>query len=197
VSTADTFSGSDVRRLLALGAGEFAHVNGPLAPHLLRTELLLRRWGNREALCTAGLYHAVYGTAGIRGSLASLASRSEVARVIGSEAETLVYLYGSCDRDIFHPRIGTVDQRRFVDRFTTAEQAISEGQLRDFCELTVANELELALANDRFRAKHRAELVSLFGRMEGLLSKAASQAYRGALCPDVLKREWRRVKPGI
>jgi len=38
------------RRLLALGADEFPHVAGSLAPHLLRTASLLQQWGNRPAL---------------------------------------------------------------------------------------------------------------------------------------------------
>lgn len=173
---------SDYRRLHLLGADTFAHVNGTLAPHLAETERLLRAWGNRDAVCTAGLYHAVYGTVGIRGSLAGLQRRDEIARAIGAEAEAIVYLYGSCDRDVFHPRIGTSDQYRFADRFTGRERVVTPRELCDFCELTVANELELALANAAFRAKHRADLTNLFDRMRGSISVGASDAYRRALC---------------
>src|SRR4051812_20950107 len=60
------------RQLLALGADHFPHVAGSLAPHLSRTAALLQQWGNRPALCLAGLYHAVYGTDGIVGSLVAL-----------------------------------------------------------------------------------------------------------------------------
>jgi hypothetical protein len=59
-------------RLQALGAGEFAHLNGPRSEHLRNTESLLRRWGSRDALCAAGLYHAVYGTDAIEGKLVGL-----------------------------------------------------------------------------------------------------------------------------
>lgn len=172
------------RYLLELGADEFAHVGGSLALHLRGTEALLRRWGNREAVCLAGLYHAVYGTAGIRGSLASLAMRDTIAEVIGAESEALAYLYGACERETFHPRIGTPDALLFADRFTGSQYAITEPGLRDFCELTIANELELALASQRFRARHRAELTGLVERMEGLVSGAALDACRRALHPD-------------
>ena len=47
--------------LRALGADAIAHVAGSLAAHLERTEGWLRRFGAREALCRAGLWHAVYG----------------------------------------------------------------------------------------------------------------------------------------
>ena len=169
------------QRLLALGAGEFAHVSGSLAAHLHGTEALLRRWGSREALCLAGLYHAVYGTDGIVGSLASIGARKRIAELIGEESERIAYLYGACARDTFHPRIGAPDELRFADRFTRTEYPIEPSLLRDFCELTVANELELAFGNAPFRAKHRTTLRDLFDRMARHLSEPARTAYRKRL----------------
>lgn len=165
-----------IAALHALGASGFVHVNGTLERHLRRTQRLLRRWGSRDALCLAGLYHAVYGTAGITGRLVGLRARKAIADVIGDEAERMVYLYGACDRERFHPRIGTPVQYLFADRFADSEYAIVEAQLRDFCELTAANELELALASPHFKLRHRAALSHLFGRMGDLLTGAARRA---------------------
>jgi len=170
------------RCLETLGGDRFPHVNGSLAEHLRGTEALLRRWGSRDALCAAGLFHAVYGTAGIRGSLVGLASRGTINDLIGAEAEALAYLYGACDRATFHPRIGTPAQLRFADRFTTSQYRIGEAQLRDFCELTLANELELAASGAAFLARNRTELCELFERMRGLVSEAGFDAYRATLC---------------
>lgn len=174
-------------RLLDLGANRFPHVAGSLARHLRGTEALLRRWGNRNALCLAGLYHAVYGTEGIRGSLVRLDGRPSIAHIIGSEAEHIVYLYGACARARFHPRIGTRDQLRFVDRFTMSEYAIAEATLRDICELTLANELELASSSEAFRTEYRADLLDLFDRMRGLVSASGCAAFRRALREDGAK----------
>lgn len=164
------------RHLRALGAAEFAHVHGTLERHLHGTERLLRLWGNREAVCIAGLYHAVYGTDGITGRLVGLDARNAIAEVIGVEAEALAYLYGACDRERYHPRIGTPAQQVFVDRFTATSYAISAPTLRDFCEITVANELELALRNPRFRQRRAGELMPLFDRMRGIVSGSAFDA---------------------
>jgi hypothetical protein len=164
------------RRLLALGADEFPHVAGSLAPHLLRTASLLQQWGNRPALCLAGLYHAVYGTDGIRGSLVALEHRGVIAGIIGSEAESVAYLYGACDRDAFHPRIGTGAPLQFVDRFTLSEYPIQDTALRDFCELTLANELDLVQSSDAFSIKHRGELARLAGQMREFVSANAHDA---------------------
>lgn len=167
--------------LVAFGADAFSHVSGSLARHLVETERLLRSWKSRDALCLAGLYHAVYGTDGIRGSLAGLDRRGAIVGIIGAEAETLAYLYGACARATFHPRIGTPDQLRFADRFTASEYPIAEASLRDFCELTVANELELALASDAFRMEYAAELSAFFRRMEGLVSAECERTWRAVL----------------
>jgi hypothetical protein len=166
-------------RLAALGAGEFAHVAGTLAPHLRETAALLARWGNREALCMAGLYHAVYGTAGIHGALVAPAQRAVIADAIGAEAEAIVYLYGACDRDAFHPRIGTPHEARFVDRFSGSEYPISQSALDDFCELTIANEFELARTSAAFCAKHGTSIAHLAERMHAHVGSAALAACRG------------------
>jgi hypothetical protein len=167
--------------LLDLGADAFGHVSGSLAQHLRRTEALLRSWRNREALCLAGLYHAVYGTHGIRGSLVALDARRAIADIIGAEAEKAAYLYGACDRRRFHPRIGTHEQLRFFDRFTASEYAITEAALRDFCEITLANELELATSSKAFRMEYGRELAAFFGRMQHLVSEAGFESLRRTL----------------
>jgi len=164
------------RRLLELGAAEFPHVAGSLGPHLLRTASLLRRWGGRPALCLAGLYHAVYGTDGIRRSLVALDRRGAIADMIGRDAESIAYLYGACDRDAFHPRIGIGAPLRFVDRFTLTEYPIEEVALRDFCELTLANELELARSSDAFAIKHRGDIARLARQMRQLVTANAYDA---------------------
>jgi hypothetical protein len=171
--------------LIALGAAGVSHVSGTLAAHLRRTGALLRSWGGRDALCLAGLYHAVYGTAGFQDKLLDVSRRQSIAEVIGPEAEAIAYLYGACDRARYHPRIGTAAQSRFADRFTGAEHTLSTAALRDFCELTVANEVELATTSERFRRRYGSELCVFFDRMHGLLSEAAVGAYRRTLALDV------------
>ena len=171
------------RDLRALGAAAVPHVAGTLLPHLERTRDWLRRFGAREALCRAGLWHAVYGTAGIDGVLVSHAARREIAARIGDEAERIVYRYAACDRDRFHPRIGTGDELRFADRFTGRDGRITRAALRDFCELTLANELDLVVSNETFRGKHRHDLAALLARMRPHASYAAAAALRDALAP--------------
>jgi hypothetical protein len=53
--------------------------------------------------------------------------------------------------------------------------------LRDFCELTLANELELASSSAAFRRKHRDDLLALTERMHAYVSVAAYAAMRETL----------------
>ncbi len=162
--------------LAALGADAFPHVSGSLAGHLCRTSSLLAQWGARAALCAAGRFHAVYGTDGIEGELLAPTERSRVAATIGDEAERVAYLYGACTRDRYHPRLGTDAESRFVDRFTATEYPIVRASLHDFCELTLANELELARSSPAFRVKHGVALAELASRMHPHVSPAALAA---------------------
>ncbi|WP_434361209.1 hypothetical protein NF212_22680 [Parasalinivibrio latis] len=164
------------RVLQALGAGEFAHLNGSLIAHLQGTYQLLRTWAASETLCDAGLFHAAYGTAGFDGSLISLDTRSEIANTIGGDAEALVYLYCCCDRDYTFPKI-TPDSFPFRDRFTGKEFELEPETARQFCELTVANELELVISSDEFKAKYGDELRVLFADMNPYLSEPAREAW--------------------
>lgn len=129
----------------------------------------------------AGLFHAAYGTAGFDDNMVSLSQRHEIAGVIGEEAESLVYLYCSCDREEVFAQFGHKKSILFRDRFTDAQFELTDKQAADFCELTVANELELVLADASFRANYGAELLELFLRMDNYLSDSAQSTYRAAL----------------
>ena len=167
--------------LKELGAGDFQHLNGSLEAHLKGTECLLKKWGSSDLLQVAGLFHAAYGTAGFDETMVSLNQRKEIAKVIGIDEEALVYLYCSCDRDFVFPQFESNSRIRFRDRFDGRQFDLDESTTRLFCELTVANELELVLASDDFKSKYGAELLELFKSMHRYLSPNARKSYAEAL----------------
>jgi len=166
---------------MSFGAGDFEHLNGSLIAHLTGTYDLLNRWGASKVACDAGLFHAAYGTAGFNEAMVSLNKRNGIAKVIGAEAEKLVYLYCSCDRDFTFPNFKKSGSVLFRDRFSGKEFELSDEQAKEFCEITVANELELILASDEFKAKYGEELLELFISMEKYLSEQAIATYKSAL----------------
>ena len=172
---------SRFKALMALGAGDFEHLNGSLVDHLKGTRELLRHWGAADYLCDAGLFHAAYGTAGFVETMVDLNQRTNIRQVIGAEAESLVYLYCSCDRDyVFTPDIGQ-SAIKFKDRFTQERFVLDAVQARAFCELTVANELELVLSSADFAAQYGADLYRLFDNIGYYLSEQAIDAYRSRM----------------
>ncbi|MFD5267349.1 DUF6817 domain-containing protein [Streptomyces sp. NPDC058335] len=158
--------------LRELGAGTLAHPGGTLLAHLLRVRSRLAGWGARPALRLAGLCHAFYGTDGFPSALLPLDRRGELVAAIGEEAEAIVYFYASCDREASYPMLAGSDPR-FQDRFTGTRRIPAPCLLRDFADLTAANELDLADLDPAFRERWGPGLLALFTRFRPLLSGAA------------------------
>ncbi|MEV5148809.1 DUF6817 domain-containing protein [Streptomyces sp. NPDC052727] len=171
-----------VALLRGLGAPGLAHPGGTLLAHLGRVERQLADWGARPALRLAGLCHACYGTDGFATGLLPLDRRADLAAVIGTEAETIVYLYASCDRSATYRTLAEPDGA-FHDRFTGRAHVPERGPRRDIAELTAANELDLAREDPSFRARWGPDLLALFTRLRPLLSRPAWEA-----CESVLSR---------
>lgn len=163
--------------LLDRGAGELAHPGGTLYEHLARVAELLAAWGADEDLQAAGLCHACYGTDGYPQPLLAPSERLVLADLIGIRAESLVYLYGSCDRDLVYPALGGAGPVSFRDRFTGQMHTPREADVRSFTELTAANELDIIRHNPATAAQHGTVLRELFTRARPRLTEAAWQAW--------------------
>src|SRR5262245_1786006 len=169
--------------LEAHGAGAIEHPGGTLLAHLCRTADLLVSWGASPALIAAGLCHATYGTDGFPTALLPTSRRGEVVEVIGATAEEIVYFYASCDRGTFLPQLGRHEPPRFRDRFTRAEFHPESEMVRQFVELTFANELDIAAHSPPFAQTYGSSLVEQFSRCRALASAAANAAAARLLRP--------------
>ena len=163
--------------LLARGAGQRPHPGGTLHEHLLRVADLLAEWGGGQHLQAAGLCHACYGTDGYDQPLLALAERPVLAALVGARAESLVYLYGSCDRAAVYPVLAGPGPVPFRDRFTGRTITPPEPDISAFTELTAANELDILRHNPAMAAQHGAALLQLFARARPRLTDAAWQAW--------------------
>lgn len=163
--------------LLDRGAGRLPHPGGTLYEHLVRVAALLADWGASEELQAAGLCHACYGTAGFPDALLSLDERPVLSALAGEQAESLVYLYGSCDRAAVYPVLKEPGPVPFLDRFTGRTHTPPDRDIRAFTELTAANELDVIRHNAALAARHGAELRQLFTNARHQLTDAAWQAW--------------------
>ncbi len=169
--------------LLACGTDRLEHPGGTLYEHLARVAALLAEWGAEEVLQYAGLCHACYGTDGYGEVLLSVADRAELAALIGTRAESLVYLYGSCDRRATYPRLADPAPVPFRDRFTGRVVTPVELDIRAFLELTAANELDVVQHNPAIASQHGAALLRLFTCARRRLSDAAWLSCTKLLAP--------------
>jgi catechol 2,3-dioxygenase-like lactoylglutathione lyase family enzyme len=148
---------------------------------VVRVAHLLAEWGADERVEASGLCHACYSTDGYGRALRAISERSLLAELIGEEAESLVYLYGSCDRVAVYPTLAGSTPVRFRDRFTGEILAPVERDIRAFVELTAANELDVIRHNPVVAAKHGEELFELVRRTRPRVSDAAWEAWEGEL----------------
>jgi hypothetical protein len=167
----------DMEKLALWGAGEIDHPGGTLLAHLGRTRDLLMDWAAPDYLVQAGLFHAAYATDGFAIPLLQLDQRDLLRDEIGVQAEAVVYFYASCDRSATYPTIGESKICVFRDRYAGENITPPDQDLRDFVELTMANELDLVAQNPDFSAQYGDGFRELFGGWLGLASDAAKAHY--------------------
>jgi hypothetical protein len=168
-------------KLVVWGAGDIEHPGGTLLAHLGRTADMLREWGAPDYLVQAGLFHAAYGTDGFAPSLLRLDQRDVLRAEIGEQAEAFVYFYASCDREATYPTIGAGKTCIFRDRYASKNTTPSEQALRDFVELTMANELDLVAQNPEFAAQYADGFNELFGGWLDLATGPAKKHFKSVL----------------
>jgi hypothetical protein len=128
--------------LLVRGADELDHTGGTLYVHLHRVAKRLTALGASDTLVLAGLAHAAYGTDGFPTHLFDWQTERPVLEsVIGSDAELIVYRYGSCDRETTWRDLA--EHHTVTDRFTGTSEELNTADLRDLVDLTIVNELDV------------------------------------------------------
>ena len=130
-------TGERLALLRRLGYAELTHDSHvPFLSHLLGTRRLLVSWGERPALCDAGLFHSAYGTEYFQPD--HPASRDEVTALIGPVAEEIAYAWCTIRRDTL-----AVDEPHAVEVRDAAEPWELGARLaRDVATLWAADTVE-------------------------------------------------------
>jgi 50S ribosomal protein L16 3-hydroxylase len=143
VTSLGSESVASIHLLVELGAKRHPHTTHTLFDHLVRTAATLKRWGGRDALWKAGLFHSCYGTEFFTSALLPWSDRARVAEVAGADAENVAHLFCGIDRpSIFR----ALERGAPYVVVTTAESkgeiAVSAQELEDLVWLLWANTLE-------------------------------------------------------
>ncbi|WP_433830536.1 DUF6817 domain-containing protein [Actinoplanes sp. CA-015351] len=170
----------DVRAWLQeRGADTVKHPGGTLYKHLCRVSDRLADLGHSPQVQAAGLTHAAYGTDGFDLALLFWQERDELRGLVGAEAEELVYLYGSCDRDRSWPRLAETGE--VTNRFTGAMSSLKGEQLQVFVDLTAVNELDVIDKDPSILARNRTFFTELFTAWSKVASEPVAKEMRLAL----------------
>lgn len=161
---------------LSLGADRLQHPGGTLLAHLGRVHALTVEWCATPRTQLAAICHATYGTDGFPHALVPITERQRLEDALGSDAESLVYLYGACDRTRTYRRLGD-EPAHFHDRFTGHTAALEGDDLVDFAVLTIANELDVARFA-RLSQPNRSDIRGLTQALATYAPGAASHALR-------------------
>ena len=161
------------------GAESIGHAGGSLYDHLGRVHDRLAGHDLGDDLRLAGLTHAAYGTDGFAVSLLDVARRQRLRDVIGARAEAIVYRYGGCDRGHTWRALGTTGLVR--SRFTGAVEAPTPAELRDFADLSIVNELDVAEREPEIARRHGDHFRTIFAGWAALASPAVLADARAVL----------------
>ena len=131
-----------IEQLESFGVLENTHSHSTLLDHLKGTYNILKNWEVEEALCLAGLCHSIYGTESYKKETVSLDQRSVINKLIGKEAEELVYLFGAHQKENFWDFLDRENSFVIHDRFTYQVVPVSYQQISQLVTLTLANWLE-------------------------------------------------------
>lgn len=147
--------------LIALRTPDHYHSERSLYDHLLGTWTLLDRWDHPDTLCSAGLFHSIYGVQNRYVRADRFGRRDAIRAVIGEPAERLVYLFCSL------PRGSYLGER---------PGSINADEQRALIEIEVANLLEQTPRVPHFCAETRAQIIDRLAVAQALMSPQARAA---------------------
>lgn len=126
--------------LKQLGFADLEHDSHvPFISHLIGTRRVLAQWGERPAMCDAGLFHSAYGTEYF--PVDQDVDRSQVQAVIGDEAEAIAHAWCTIRRDTIELGDGTAPAT-VIDRTTDQRIDLTDDRLADIATLWAADTVE-------------------------------------------------------
>ncbi len=135
---------SDTNRVFLvdiLGCESIPHGDRNLWEHLKGTEALLWKWRQPDAIQDAGLFHSIYGTSQFKHCSFPIEGRHIIRRLIGAEAEELVFEFCTMNRSKWPWGAYLPSERRAVLYTIEAANLIDQGDLPENVAVLMATGL--------------------------------------------------------
>lgn len=117
-----------------------SHQRGTLYDHLTGTYNYLASWGAQEHVCSAGLFHSVYGTTIFCHQSVPYNDRQYIRTHIGEKGEDLVYTFSIINRP--SGLITAIQDGYVFDTISQTKRPVSHEKLGELIEIEIANLLE-------------------------------------------------------
>jgi hypothetical protein len=143
--TAEAYEGYPAYKayLLAHGAKNQAHSGYTLWSHLSGVYDILQRAKQPEYVCTAGLFHSVYGTRSFKPVTIEKTKRAEVAELIGQQAEALAFAFCELPRPkLFEVALRSKQIPKDISAFAHSGNEAQTRFYQDLLALECANLIE-------------------------------------------------------
>jgi hypothetical protein len=129
--------------LVGIGVEQVGHTGKSYLSHLVGVYRDLEARGHSADVCSAGMFHSIYGTERFRGFTLPLERRAEVRGLIGERAERLAYLNCAMDRSSFDRAAARHEgPYRLLDRLTGQWEELSAEDFDDLCRVHLYDWLE-------------------------------------------------------
>ncbi len=126
--------------LKKLDSDKIPHQRGTLYDHLTGTYNYLASWGAQEHVCSAGLFHSIYGTTIFQHRSVPHSNREQIKKIIGEKAEDLVYTFSTVNRP---PGLLTAIRDGYLtNTISKTKKPVSREKLGELIEIEIANLLE-------------------------------------------------------
>jgi hypothetical protein len=122
------------------GADVAQHSQRRLLDHLVGTYQLLQNWGMEQHVCTAGLFHSIYGTNIYMHQSIAFSDRAQVQAAIGMQAEHLSWLFCSVERP--QAFFSALEHGVLKNRIDGTDIACQGQVLRELLDIECANQIE-------------------------------------------------------
>ena len=167
------------------GAARVGHSERDLLEHLWHTSEILRGWALPAWVCTAGLFHSVYGTEVFTQKLIPLQEREELRALIGRRAEKLVYCFSVLRRAALFSALKPGQLPPFIVARATGHRIyLAPGRMTELCCLLAANWLEQQPRRPAsLRARDFTDYLALAGSLPPAARRAMENEIAGTSSP--------------
>ena len=141
--------------IISLGAADISHSDKTYLAHAIGVYNDMKAWGGTDELCSAALFHSIYGTQGFQSFTLPLDRQPELRALIGDYAEKIAFANCFMDRASLDAQLTQAEAPyTIINRVTREELVLSKAEYEDLIRIHLCDWLE-QVERERLRGSNR------------------------------------------